>query len=472
MRPLLPALNFSGMVKAALVSRYLNSSYKEVHLMTLDDVKRKVEDILDDIVLNRDEYVKDPLRDMKRNRKLPMKDMLRRILLFGGGTLHSEILNYGTGAECHPSAPSFVQQRDKLKVEAFERIFHETSEILSDPATYEGYRLIAVDGSDIHIPLNRNDPGTFNPGTNGQDPYNLMHLNAAYDIMNGTYLDAVLQGCRVVDENGAFNTIVDRSPCGKKLYIADRNYESYNGMAHCIVNGCDFLIRTKDSARNSIKGGLDLPDTDEFDVEITLNLTRKNSKETRELFRLKNEYRWIPSTSRFDYLEKTKHKDEAVFFTLPFRIVRFRLTEETYEVVVTSLDRELFPPEKLKEIYAMRWGIETSFRTLKYSAGLLAFHSRKTESVRQEIYARLSMYNLASAAAVCISIDTSRKKKHSYKINGTKAIHICRKLFSGVLSAETADRELARSVSAIRDGRSFERKRPRKIVFEFVYRVA
>ncbi len=440
--------------------------------MILDDVKNKVEDILDDIVMNKEKYVKDSLRDMKRSRKLPMKDMLKRILLFGGGTLHSEILNYEAGAELPPSVPSFVQQRGKLKTEAFEKIFCQTPEILSNPTTYDGYRMIAIDGSSIHVPLNRNDPETFCPGTNGQTPYNMIHLNGAYDILNNIFLDAVIQGYNVMDETGAFNTIVDRSSSAKELYIADRGYESYNCMAHCIMNGKDFLIRVKDNNGKSIKGGLELPDTDEFDVEITLNLTRKISKKTKELFKLKNEYRWIPNSSRFDYLEKTKHKDEAVFFTLPFRIVRFRIAEESYEVVVTSLDKELFPPEKLKEIYAMRWGIETSFRTLKYSAGLLAFHSRKSEFIRQEIYARLAMYNLASVAAACISIDTSRKKKHRYKINGTKAIHICRKLFSGAFSVEMAARELARSVSVIRDGRSFERKLSRKIVFEFIYRVA
>ena len=440
--------------------------------MILDDVLNKLNNILDEIVSNSSEYVTDPQRDMKRKRKLPMRQMLERILLMGGGTLYNELLDFPSDSEIPPSTPAFVQQRDKLKIEAFETIFRNTSGIIRNPISYDGYRLIAVDGSDIHIPLNRNDAETFCIGTNGQKPYNLMHLNAAYDILNNTYLDVILQGCHDIDETGAFSTFVDRSSPGKALYIVDRNYESYNCMAHCITNGKDFLIRAKDRNERSIKGGLELPDTDEFDVDITLKLTRKNSKETRALFRLKNEYRWIPSTSRFDYLAKTRHKDEAEFFTLPFRIVRFRLNGDSYEVVLTSLDRNLFPPDKLREIYALRWGIETSFRTLKYSAGMLAFHSRKPKFVRQEIYARLAMYNLTAAAMSCISIDTSQKKKHRYKINNAAALHICRKLFSGIFSVEMSARELARSVSVIRDNRSYKRIKSRKIVFEFMYRVA
>lgn len=440
--------------------------------MTLNDLLRKYNDILDGIVSNKSEYVNNPQRDMRRNRKLPMKEMIERILLMGGGTLHNEILDYRIDGDIPPSAPAFVQQRNKLKPEVFEALFRDTSELIDNPITYEGYRLIAVDGSDIHIPLNKDDKETFCSETNGHKPYNLIHMNAAYDILNNTYLDVVLQGCLQIDETCAFNTFVDRSSIGKALYIADRNYESYNCMAHCIVNGNDFLIRAKDRDGKSIKGGLKLPDTDEFDIDITLKLTRKYSKETKELFKLKNEYRRIPSSSRFDYLEKTKYKDEAVFFTLPFRIVRFSLTEEAHEVVLTSLDRELFPTDKLKEIYALRWGIETSFRTLKYSAGMLAFHSRKPEFVRQEIYARLAMYNLTAAAASCINIDNPRRNKHRYKINNAAALHICRKLFSGFFSIEMAAREIARSVSVIRDNRSFKRTKSRKIVFEFMYRVA
>ena len=41
----------------------------------------------------------------------------------------------------------------------------------------------------------------------------------------------------------------------------------------------------------------------------------------------------------------------------------------------------------------MRWGIETSFRELKYAIGLSSFHSKKVEYIMQEIYARLVLYN-------------------------------------------------------------------------------
>ena len=42
------------------------------------------------------------------------------------------------------------------------------------------------------------------------------------------YDDIVLQGNAVMNENGAFNEIVDRYDGPKAIFIADRGYESIN----------------------------------------------------------------------------------------------------------------------------------------------------------------------------------------------------------------------------------------------------
>ncbi len=48
---------------------------------------------------------------------------------------------------------------------------------------YHGLRLLAVDGSDLQIAANPNDPDSFFPGANGQKAYNLMNINAMYDLL-------------------------------------------------------------------------------------------------------------------------------------------------------------------------------------------------------------------------------------------------------------------------------------------------
>ena len=63
--------------------------------------------------------------------------------------------------------------------------------------------------------------------------------------------------------------------------------------------------------------------------------------------------------------------------------------------IVTNLWDNEFSADDIKKIYKMRWGIETSFRELKYHVGLIAFHSKKKDCVIQEIFASLIMYNFS-----------------------------------------------------------------------------
>ncbi|WP_027421931.1 transposase [Lachnobacterium bovis] len=72
---------------------------------------------------------------------------------------------------------------------------------------------------------------------------------------------------------------------------------------------------------------------------------------------------------------------------LSFRILKIKLGEDTCETIITNLPAETFSLSEIKKLYSMRWGIETSFRDLKYPLGLLNFHARKTDLIYQEISA-------------------------------------------------------------------------------------
>lgn len=67
------------------------------------------------------------------------------------------------------------------------------------------------------------------------------------------------------------------------------------------------------------------------------------------------------------------------------RAVRFKITDDTYECLLTNLAEDEMTFEEFKEIYHLRWGIETSFRDLKYTVGMLYFHSSNQQLIRQEI---------------------------------------------------------------------------------------
>ena len=63
--------------------------------------------------------------------------------------------------------------------------------------------------------------------------------------------------------------------------------------------------------------------------------------------------RYVDQAASFDYI---KYGSEDTY-DLTFRIVRFPISEDTYECLVTNLPKENFSVEKLKEIYNSRWNI-------------------------------------------------------------------------------------------------------------------
>jgi hypothetical protein len=421
------------------------------------------------------EHIRNPDRDFVRKRKLPFDKMIISILGMEGNSLTNELLRqYGCSANI-ASSSAFVQQRAKIQPIALENLFHTFVQRTTTDSLFKGYRLLAVDGSDIQIPTNKADLDSLYQFEDGRKPYNLLHLNALYDIKRHTYEDAIVLKGHLSNENRALTDMVDRSKINTPaLIIADRGYEAYNNMAHIQERGWKYLIRIKDhnTYASGILHGLELPSTEEFDVDINLKLTRKQTNEVKELLKDKNHYRRIAHNKPFDYLpEKSKKSDSTIMYSLPFRIVRFPITEDTYEVVVTNLDREIFPPQTLKELYSMRWGIETSFRDLKYTIGLLHFHSKKVEFILQEIFARLVMYNFSELITLHVVIE-KKDRKYEYKVNFSVAAHICREYFLGKITPPNIEALISRYITPIRPGRSRPRNIVAKSAISFMYRVA
>lgn len=101
--------------------------------------------------------------------------------------------------------------------------------------------------------------------------------------------------------------------------------------------------------------------------------------------------------------------------------------------MITNLPHS-FDLEDIKECYHWRWGCEVSFRYLKHAAGLLYFHSRKPEFLKQEIYASLTMYNFGVFLANRAAEENMRKERHHnnkyrYEVDFSTALRTARKYF-------------------------------------------
>ena len=129
--------------------------------------------------------------------------------------------------------------------------------------------------------------------------------------------------------------------------------------------------------------------------------------------------------------------------------------------------------DDIKNIYKIRWSIETSFRELKYHVGLIAFHSKKKDCVIQEIFASLIMYNFSMLITENIVIDEDKHNDYHYKINYAVAIHACIKFFrSSHADTSLLEDLIARNKCPVRPDRIAVRKTRCHSAIGFNYRLS
>ena len=414
-------------------------------------------------------FTKSPEKDFSRKKKWSFGDVLKVILSMESRSLKDELFHFFDFNINTPSNSSFNQRRAQILPEAFEFLFHEFEQCFSKTQLYHGLRLIACDGSDLNIFRNPKDSDNYFPNGSDNKGFSQLHLNALYDLCSRRYIDAIIQPGVKNNECRAFIEMIDRyDGQDSTLFIADRGYESYNVFAHAQEKGVFYLVRARDAGTSTIISSLKmLPNTNEYDVLIPLKLTRKQTKDVKKHPEV---YKVLTNNTQMDFIDL--HKNQ--FYDITLRVVRFKLTDETYECLITNLPQKEYPVEILKELYAKRWGIETSFRELKYAIGLTAFHAKKIEFIKQEIWARMTLYNFCEIITTSVVIEQKTGRKHNYQLNYTRAIGICRYFLRIKKEKAPPDVEnlIRRELLPIRIGRTDPRKVKPKSTISFLYRVA
>ena len=428
-------------------------------------VKERLLSLIDEVSQMRSLFVKNPDKDFIRQRKLPFDTIVKFLIEMGGNSIYKELLE-SQGYNANTATTSaFIQQRDKILPTAFEFLLHEFTRTHTNIKKYKGYRLLAIDGSDMQISKNPDDLDTYCHNQHEDKVCNLLHLDALYDLCNGLYLDCIITPNKLKNEYRAFVNMVDRSRINDKaIVLGDRGYESYNNFAHIEKKGWHYLIRIKDSESTGILSGLDLPADDEFDITVQRILTRKQTNEVKSN---PDAYKILTNRTTFDFLDLHTNK----FYPITFRVIRFKVSDTSYVTVITNLTD--FLPDEIKSLYQLRWGIETSFRELKYTVGLIHFHAKKVEFIVQEIYARIIMYNFVEMVASYVVISYS-DTHYFYQVNFTVAVHACRhllRLYHG-LSPPDIESLIRKNIVPFRPGRKAVRHLRNKSVVSFVYRVA
>ena len=157
-------------------------------------------------------------------------------------------------------------------------------------------------------------------------------------------------------------------------------------------------------------------------------------------------------------------------YPISFRVVRFAVKEGLYGTVITNLPADRFPPPLLRELYHKRWGIETSFRDLKYTLALTHFHAKKRQFIEQEIFSKMTLYNFASLLRLH-AIFTQPEGKYLYRINAAFAAHIAREFLLGFVPAAKVESLIAKFLLPVRPGQQKPRNMRVKRPPSFQYRI-
>ena len=106
---------------------------------------------------------------------------------------------------------------------------------------------------------------------------------------------------------------------------------------------------------------------------------------------------------------------------ITIRMVKIVLDTGETEVLVTNVyDTDIYTQEDLKEVYHLRWGIETYYGYIKEELQLGKFSGIRQICIEQDFAANLFLFNLQRLIEKQTEpyVETiSNKRKYRYKVN-------------------------------------------------------
>lgn len=363
-----------------------------------------------------------------RQRKLPLQDVLRSIINRRGLTLTLELRNYMKIA--HPgekiSKPGYLKQRMKLNPEAFSYLYHfHNKNFYADGGykTYNGYLVLAADGSTVLLPTTKETLETFGTSSHkNAKPQAALGLACLYDVLNRMILESDCQRCKF-DEmtiaemqlNRVRNTIGNTQPY---LVVMDRGYPSVSAFIRMMDKGVFFLARLKSSdfkrEQAAMRSG------DEW-VDIVLDKTR-----TRH------------------YMGTEIGNRMLALGSIRLRMVKVVLDNGKEEALLTNLPNDTFVTGQFAELYHLRWGIETAFETLKSRLQLENFTGTKIPLILQDIFSTIYVSNLAQDIILEAEAELDKKDtsyKHKMAINQTVSIGVLKNDFIFIIMEPDSEKK-------------------------------
>ena len=384
-------------------------------------------------------------KDFTRKRKLTFPKIILFMLNSIRKSLQKELteffLNFSNEKNITNSA--FCQSRMKLSHTAFIELndgiikgFY-TDNIFD---LWNGFRLLAIDGSRLQLPLSLELIEDFGFAENqGAVPVPMAQASYCYDLLNNMIINSEIDRYETSEYNLALKHL-QKCQYEKDLLIYDRYYDGIWFMFYHILKKKDFVIRM---ARNSIT-------------------------EVQNFFSSNEESKIIEITKLHTDSQKQLNNLNLEFKLFKIRLVKVILDNGEIEVLATSLlDEKKYPNKEFKWLYGKRWGIETNFDHLKNHLMIEDFTGLSSLSVLQDFFVSMFMANMQQifiSEAQDELKDQKKDTEYEYKINKNLSFGFMKDRFIKILLDKNADRNIKDlkelfkiNPSPIRKGRSFPR---------------
>jgi hypothetical protein len=336
-----------------------------------------------------------------RKRKQPFGEMILFMLNFVKKSLVIEIDNFiqiinTKGLSVNNfSKSAFVQKRIKIKPEVFKYlseiiingIYKDTS---SQIKLFKNFRLLAVDGSKITLPNTKELSDYFGESKNQTNTSVVQaRVSTLYDVLNNFVLDSVIESLKIGERVLALRHSFKWEK--NDLIIYDRGYPSYDFIYEHFKGNVNFVMRATLTYSKVVIAFVESGKTSSL-VDIF--------PQEKHCFKGK------------DYNKNTAQR---------IRLVKVVLPSGEIEVLITSLlDSQEYPSNIFKELYFLRWKIETFYDELKNKIKVEYFTGLSKISVLQDFYCAIFISNLQSLIVNEVQEDLEIKNnntKLNYKIN-------------------------------------------------------
>jgi len=368
------------------------------------------------------ELVKNKTTDFTRKRKIGPKELIVYNLNKKGLSNKMEEYQFFkiTGYESI-SSPGMLKQREKLNPKIFNylnrgllNIYY--NECKNEMKTYNGYLLTATDGSEFEIPNTKESRKGFGDFTCGPKKTPMVpraKVSLVIDLLNRYAMDIEIskyRSCEMKLYQKHVKNLKENFSNHKIINIRDRGYASLELMCNDMNKSMKFIQRIdSDSYKKEIS---QMKSNDE---EITINYTYNRMK-----------YHKTKNPEFHKYMMEIKE--------LKVRVLKVILESGETELLLTNLD---FKYEEIKELYNLRWGIETVYHQLKENLKIETISSSKQNIIKQEILSQILVNNIVQSFINVSEQEINQENyKHKMKINHNMAIGLLKNNFIYIMLEE------------------------------------